>query len=174
MLKVFATVVALFVCSMSLSAQSYIFDKGVVTLGGSIGFNSTSGGNTTFSVFNLSPNAGYFFSKNLEVGLGLNFVNTSTSTEVAGQTVSSSGSTTTIGPYVRYFFTEGRPVLSPFVGANLNLRSGGGNSSTSFGGEVGLAYVLARNVAALGALGFTKIDGGTVIGLNVGVGVYIW
>jgi len=64
--------IALFVClSMASSAQSYIFDKGSLEIGGNVGFTSMSSGGNSFTSLNLSPSLGFFVIKNLEVGASL-------------------------------------------------------------------------------------------------------
>lgn len=161
-MRILLVLVAFVAVSLTAFSQSYIFDKGSMGIGGAAGFYSESANGVSNTVLYLRPTVGFFVIKNLEVGGSIGIRSNSSSTS------------TFIGPFARYYFTEGRPIISPFVGAQIGFASSSGNSSTSITLEGGAAYVVAKNVTIDGSLYFTSESPVTTIGLNVGVGVFIW
>ncbi|MBL7975012.1 MAG: hypothetical protein JNJ85_08870 [Candidatus Kapabacteria bacterium] len=164
-MRILLVAVAFVAVSLTAFSQSYIFDKGSMSIAGGVGFSSMSSGGSSVTSLYLSPTAGFFVIRNLEVGASLSITSFSGS--------GASTSSTFIGPYARYYFTEGRPILAPFLGAGLGITSSGGASSTGITLTGGAAYVVAKNVTIDGALYFRSGDVST-IGLAVGVGVFIW
>ena len=93
---------------------------GTISLGGSIGYNSStykkeykSGGNTssneeTRSQFQFSPSVGYFLADNLAIGLGLGYTSTKYKVTYSGPGRTSpnpldASTTLRVGPYVQYY-----------------------------------------------------------------------
>lgn len=166
-MKTLLTILVAFAAYCSASAQNYIFDKGVIALAGSVGYTSESANSITISTVEFGPQVGYFVIPNLQVGLSMNI----TSVSVGGASASSTG----ILPGVAYYFTNGKPVLTPFVGGGIQFSSGTNTSSrTDIVVIGGLAYVVSKNITIEPSLRFQTGGGSTLIRLKVGVGAYIW
>ena len=160
---------ALALMGLGLQAQT---TQGSLTLGGSIGYNSTKEKNNYLnsdyesSYFQFSPNVGYFVVDNLEVGLNLGI-----SFGKAGYEILDPTKTTTFsaGPYARYYkFTSNERFA--FTGA-LGVSFGSGKSSTettesktsNFGVSIapGFVYFLTDKWGLdfqLEGIGFSSLD----------------
>jgi hypothetical protein len=118
-------VIVLFLAALNrVNAQT---EKGTYLLGGSAAFTNASGN----SVFQLSPNVGYFVADNLAFGVNATLV-------------SGSGNTATaIGPFGRYYFggTENGKFFGQ-LGVNFGTASG---SSSKFGAGLAAGYALFLN-----------------------------
>ena len=149
---------------VAIGASAQI-EKGTVLVGTSsnLGFNSysPSGGGSSTSVFNIDLKGGYFFIDNLAGGIKLGYTNISSG--------GSSNATTTIGAFGRYYI-QGKF----FLGAGIsNVSPSSGDSSIEVPLEAGYAAFINKNIAVEPALNFTKYDGGSVFGLNVGFTLYL-
>ncbi|CAN5310333.1 hypothetical protein BH09BAC3_BH09BAC3_10880 [soil metagenome] len=159
-------IVMLLCASFIVLAASAQIEKGTILAGASsnLGFNSynPSGSNSTSTtVFNLDVKGGYFFIDNLAGGIKLGFNRVSTGGTSYG--------TTTVGVFGRYY-VQGKF----FLGAGINSVSpSSGSSSIEVPLEAGYAAFINKNIAVEPALNFTKYDGGSVFGLNVGFTLYL-
>lgn len=159
MKKVLFAAIAFVGLAISANAQT---EKSTWLLGGNIGFTSqsVSGGGST-SVFNFSPNAGYFFSNNFAAGGMVDVITGS------GTTVWS------IAPFVRGYFGEnktGKPFAQ--VGVGFAGASGGGSSSTAFLAKGGYAVFLNKSVALELAANFSSQTGFSTFGLGAGFQIH--
>ncbi|SFQ31339.1 hypothetical protein SAMN04515668_1848 [Hymenobacter arizonensis] len=115
---------------------------GTISLGGGIGYNSstdksssnngTNSTNTKSSQFNFRPTVGYFIAENLELGLELGYASnrrsvSSTPGPVVAQPQLKPATNLNVGPYVRYY-----KMLSDQFGVTGAL-GGGFQNSRSYG-----------------------------------------
>lgn len=151
-------VLILVLFSFASKAQT---EKSTWLLGGNVGFTSQSvSGGGSASVFNLSPNAGYFFKNNYAVGGMVDLT-------------SGGGATSwSIAPFIKGYFgkqTTGKPFAQ--VGLGFGGASGGG-STTAFMARGGYALFLNKNIAAEFAANFTAQSGVTIFGLGAGFQIH--
>jgi outer membrane protein len=122
----------LVVLGLTTNAQT---EKKTWLLGGSVSFSANSykggGSNTTFS---LSPDAGYFFAKNLAAGGMFNL------TTGGGQT------SWMLAPFVRSYFTDNKKG-KPFAQVGLGVGGAGNGTTTSFEAKGGYAMFLNKSIA---------------------------
>ena len=145
----------LFLLGACINAANAQTQKGSWLAGGAIGFsaskdhvNDNNSPDFKTTSFQLSPDFGYFFIKHLAAGLNINYMSVTTSE--SGN--SSTGSTFSAGPFVRYYFGLSK-TADIFVQANGGWGSekyGTGNPSTSlslFGFKAGPAIFLNPHIA---------------------------
>ncbi|NOT73615.1 MAG: hypothetical protein HOP08_01715 [Cyclobacteriaceae bacterium] len=148
---------------LTVSAASAQIEKGTVLVGVNSAFSvtrsipSTGSGSTDY---NLNLKGGYFLAENFVLGLNLGVSGYSTD--------ASSGSSTLVGVFGRYYFNG-----KIFLGAGVNSSSSGGSSSTSIPLEVGYAAFINKFIAVEPAIRFVKYDNGSTIGLGVGFTFYL-
>lgn len=160
--------------------------KGVVELGGSVGFQSytpVSGGqssNTTYTNFSLTPSVGYFVSDGLEVGLDPFSLTTSSQT---GAT-SSQTEIHILGAIAYAIKTEG--AAYPFIEgvAGYTTYSSGSYSANGFSWGVrgGVKVAVVSHVLVMGGLQYLQITetpsgASSRSGYNelmIGVGLSVW
>ena len=165
----------LFAVSLSLLISNQVSaqtEKGDWLVGGLLELN-TARNNTTIE---FSPNAGYFFMKNLAIGAKLLVAYE----ELGNLDITSVGA----GPFVRYYFSEGK--IKPFFSGDIDyqnrkLKTGQGSSTENafnyfLGG--GAAFFINNNVAVEGLLGYNHImvkgeSGNGGLNFKVGFQVYI-
>ena len=146
--------------SSSSSDKEYA-SKGVVELGGSIGFSSytsVSAGqtsSTTYTSFSLTPSVGYFVTDGLEIGLDPFSLTTSTHTGAS----SSQTEISILGGLGYAFKTQG--AAYPFVEgvAGFSSYSSGTYSASGFswGARGGVKIVLASHVLILAGVQYMQI-----------------
>lgn len=169
------------VFAVSASAQDF-FDQGLIEIGGSVGFSSSSGdlyenaaGDGSTSM-NFSPMGGYFVIDNLSVGAVISYSS-------YGQGDYSSSSTM-FGPVFEYYYSE---MMGPgyIYGSVSYMLTGsswddGTNSGDASGSQIRVApgyFVPVNDKVGLTAELFYSIDdsdgtGGSVMGLTVGFKVF--
>lgn len=150
-MKKLSLVSCLFLLIGSVSAQ---IQKNDWLIGGGIKFSSNEADNFTTTVFDFSPNAGYFFANNFAGGIraGINSVKEENKGAI---------SNTLISPFLRYYFlpSDGK--------VNIMLDGSFGFGSTSVSGETkaqsGLAFAagpaifLNKHVALEFTLGYSSL-----------------
>jgi hypothetical protein len=184
------------VITLSVLALITFFAKGQTEknnwlMGGSLGFTSSTqkesdvSGSSKTTVFQLTPDIGYFFINNLAAGIGLNLSSTHSS---SSNTYGSSSSTITYftaGPFVRYYFNTS-PHVKLFVHGDASWGSqkysftNGGNDQSQpadpvniYEGKAGAAFFLNPNVALEFTAGYQSMtekdkSGGTTVNLTTG------
>ena len=152
--------VALFAIGASASFAQSNIKKGDWMLGGSVGFSSAKYDNaeSSYKEFNLSPDAGYFFIKQLAGGVRLNLTSSSyedVTTEKNTQVM--------ISPFVRYYFLPSTQKLNIFADASYgfgNVKSTGAATSeykiSGFAGKAGVAYFITPATALEFSLGYNS------------------
>jgi hypothetical protein len=106
----------LLVSSNAIFAQ---INQGQWLAGGTIGFNSEKQGDVKATMFNISPDAGYFFINNFAGGLRLDY----TSTKVKG--ADDASSFFSVAPFVRYYFLPAAQKVNVFADAAYGFGKGG-------------------------------------------------
>jgi outer membrane protein W len=96
---------------------------------------SVKGDGGSSAQFNFAPAIGYFFAKNIVLGIGMDWLNTSSKTgvDVTGGTASpqeSNNNNVLFGPFVRYFIPTGDDNAF-FIGTSVSF----GNSKNEFTGS---------------------------------------
>ena len=144
-----------FVLMAGIAAQAQT-EKGTWLLGGNVAFQATDGA----SVFNASPNIGYFFSNNLAAGLEASFLSADGTNIYA------------FGPFIKPYF--GKSEKGKFFGKGSFLLAGGeGDSQAGFGVGAGYALFLNRSVALEFGANYNKLGDATgVFGLGVGFQIH--
>ncbi len=159
-------------CSLALTAQIH---KGVVLLGGTVGFNNVSSDGVSYGILNFSPSAAFFVGDRTAVGGSVNIV--TTTGDLDGQT------NLGISPLVRYYF-NGSGTSRFFGQINLGLQSSkseGFDATTSylFGAGVGADFFLNDRVAIEALLNYQRVEategggGYNGLGINFGVAAFI-
>jgi hypothetical protein len=108
-------------------------------IGGTIGLTSSTQkesdapGSSKATVFQLAPGVGYFFADNLAAGINLNLSTVHNSSDGSGSYggYSSTGTTFTAGPFVRYYFSVA-PQVKLFVHTDASW--GSSKVSSSYAG----------------------------------------
>lgn len=149
----------LLLCSITSTAQVVQTDRGrwqVALQLSNLSYQSTSSTNFISSAGTLTPSVGYFFVKNLLVGVGIPLsISTIKSPNAFNDTKSGIG----FAPFFQYYI--GSAILKPYVGASYsysfdnykfryeNPRSTYSKEGTSnaFIPTIGLAYFVNQNVA---------------------------
>ena len=138
----------LLLCATAAMAQTVVYQptvRGNFVIGSRIGFStaksevdvqsaagSVKGDGGSSSQFNLSPGIGYFFADNLVLGIGMDWINTQSSTGVdlnGGTSVPQESDNNNIlfGPFIRFFLPTGDDNAF-FIGSVFGF----GNSNNSF------------------------------------------
>lgn len=163
----------------SANVGSTPIKQGNWLVGGSIGSLGYSFEGENFNI-NINPQAGYFISDGVAVGLGVG----------AGlQTVNGGDNIWNyrVAPFVRYYFPEGASSTGRFFGQGDIGISGTGatderNAETSFafGINAGYAHFISRNVALEGMVGydysksdFANAQAKNGLGIKVGFQIYL-
>ncbi len=137
----------------SLSAQVM---KNDWLLGGSIKFSSNEVSDIKTTMFEFSPNAGYFLANNFAGGLraGINSV------KLEGEEAISS---TLFSPFLRYYFLPGGNKVNFMLDGSFGFGStsalGVSQSQTGFGVAAGPAIFLNKHTALEFTLGYNSIKG---------------
>jgi hypothetical protein len=141
------------VASVGAQAQT---EKGTWLLGGNTTFQATDGA----TIFNASPNIGYFFSNNLAAGLEASFLSADGASIYA------------FGPFIKPYF--GKSEKGKFFGKGSFLLVGGeGDSQAGFGLGAGYALFLNRSVALEFGANYNKLgEGSGTFGLGVGFQIH--
>jgi hypothetical protein len=103
----------------SVSTVSAQINKGQWLVGGNAAFTSSKEGDYKTTTFQFSPNAGYFFINNLAGGLRLNL--SSAKEEI--NDFESTATTTSIAPFVRYYFLPAAQKVNVFADASYSFGS---------------------------------------------------
>jgi len=124
-------------------------------VGGNINFSSTEfksevGSKSTFTIFQFSPNIGYFIMDKLALGLRVSLYNTSQ--KATGTSSSSKYNTSNWGPFFRYYFLKSDNQTNIFF-----------ETSYQYGTEKGDSYKNKKNSFSFVA--------GPVVYLNTVVGI---
>lgn len=176
--QLFYLILGMFACLSTANAQ---INKGSLMIGGGFGFNTgsnkttSSNGSTSVSStskgseFSFTPRVGYFLINNLALGLGLDIGNSSTTYTEDGKTYKSGSGSTSIAPFVRYYYPVGK--VYPFVEANIGFGSQSTKSTdadgkettnktslSSFGVGPGVAFFLNDNVALDASIMYGSIN----------------
>jgi len=142
-------------------------DKGGLVFMGTAAFSTTSGEGSV-TVFNLSPRAHYFVADQIGIGGRLSF-----------NSASSGGATFTdvlFGPDGLYFFKTSSDELLPFAGLGLFLsHHSNGKSTTGFSFSLhgGLAYLLKEHLSIFPelSLNLESRDSNSTTTVMIGVGL---
>jgi hypothetical protein len=133
-------------------------NKGQWLVGGNAGFSSSKWGDFKTTTFQFAPNAGYFFINNLAGGLRVSVE--SAKVEVASEDAKSSS--TTIAPFVRYYFLPAAQKVNVFADASYGFGSSKdeGSESQSVSGfsiSAGPAIFLSPNTALEVTVGYNSM-----------------
>jgi hypothetical protein len=150
-------------CAISASAafsQGNI-NKGDWMLGGSAGFNSSKYGAYKATNFGLSPDAGYFFMRNLAAGMGIS-ISTGKSKDIYDETT---GWGFGMSPFVRYYFLRSSEKINLFADGSFGYtysKTDGRlydykGSSTMFAIKAGPAIFLTPATALELTIGYSSI-----------------
>jgi hypothetical protein len=149
------------------------------------------GSSTKSTAFALSPNVGYFFINNLAAGASLNLTSAYSSNSNSGSTSSSTVTSFTAGPFVRYYFNTS-PRVKLFLHGDaswgsekVSVNYSGADESSSvpisiYEGKAGAAFFLSPCVALEVSAGYqsmTEKDSGiklTTGSVVVGLGFQIY
>lgn len=136
-------------------------NKGQWLVGGNAGFSSSKWGELKTTSVEFSPNAGYFFIDNFAGGLRFNVM--SAKSEMGS--LEEKASSTTIAPFVRYYFLPAAQKVNVFADASYGFGSmkgdeGPSTSVSGFSFMAGPAIFLSPNTALEITLGYnsTKIE----------------
>ena len=175
--------------STSYAAENPV-DKGSIILSGSVYFSNLSGDlyevdGDALTMISADPNFGYFVVPNVMIGATMEFSNTSQGDE--------SMSVLGAGPMVGYFFdmtkAEVKGSIYPYIIGFFTYRSVSDDawdedvSVTTFGGKIGMDYMLSDGVALNTGVKFTSVSSkygdedsvsGTEIWVGAGVSVFIY
>ena len=144
---------------MACMATAGPTNKGSMTLGGTVGFQSMGGdwykggSEDAVTVLTFAPNFGYFVADNIVIGLNLAMLNLSQGDYKT--------STFNVGPMVGYYFGsapegDAKGTMLPYIKASFGILSTKWEEpgepdykekGTSFGARVGADYFLANSVA---------------------------
>ena len=161
----------------SANVGSTPIKEGNWLVGGSIGSLGYSFEGENFNI-NLSPQAGYFISDGIAVGLTTGF---GLQTVKGGDNIYHYK----LMPFARYYFPEGASSTGRFFGqgeVGVTGAKSGGVSDTSFGFGVntGYAHFVSRNVALEGMVGYNYSKSNLAnaqaqngLGLAVGFQIYL-
>lgn len=174
--------ISFFVFVTNIFPQSAL-SKGSYTLGGNVGFSSTSmdGSSESQSYFYFNPSCGYFFIDNFYTGLSLSYTHTS----LGNATNNALG----IGPSIRYYFSAEK--LNPFLGLSYTYnKTTNGNydyTNTNFMLSGGADYFVNSYFAIEGSINYSFINykypqgyyinneaKGTIFNLGFGVKYFIF
>jgi hypothetical protein len=103
----------------SVSTVSAQINKGQWLVGGNAAFTSSKEGDFKTTTFQFSPNAGYFFINNLAGGLRLSI----SSEKDKFNSFESTTTTTSIAPFVRYYFLPAAQKTNIFADASYSFGS---------------------------------------------------
>jgi len=148
-----------FIAMTGAFAQDEAINKGAWLVGSSsqLGWtNSSVTGGGSSSNFYIAAGAGYFFMDNLAAGL--NF----------GLSSGSGNTTTSIGPFVRYYIGG-----KWFLGAGFQSNNNGSTTTSQIPFEAGAALFITDNIAVEPSVNFTTFDGGSDLGIRVGFSLYL-
>jgi hypothetical protein len=183
--------VLLLILAVPCPAAYYAVDKGSIQLGGSLGFETSSGdlyeaNGDGESVLGFEPFFGYFIMPHVALGWRFQFTTWS-------QGDDDDWSVLAIGPVLAYYFGREYAKMYPFISAHVEWRQRSATAagqelpdetSTSMGLAVGLTSMVSKNVGIRSAL-FYNVDNiqvddtdydesGAKIGLRVGIESFIW
>lgn len=147
--------------------------KGSWLVGGGLAYTSSTekqsgaSGSSSTTIFQLTPDFGYFFIDNLAAGLGLN-LNSSDNPASSSGGISTSYTIFTAGPIVRYYFGAGTNLKfflhadAAWGSAKLSINSGGVPDQPSlpiseYEGKAGAAIFLNKNVALEFSAGYQSM-----------------
>lgn len=148
-------------------------NKGDWMIGGDAGYNSSkmeypgSTSDDKSSTFNLSPNVGYFFIKQLAGGLRIVVSSTTEKYKSGTTTFEDKESYSLIGPFVRYYFLPATQKVNIFAdatygfGSNKSTPSGGSSTKSDLNGyglTGGVAIFLLPSVAIELALKYQSLE----------------
>jgi hypothetical protein len=149
---------------VTVSTVSAQINKGQWLVGGNAAFTSSKNGDYKTSAFQFSPNAGYFFINNLAGGLRLS-VN---SEKEKFDDEKATSTTTTIAPFLRYYFLPATQKVNVFADASYSFGSekyddGSDDEKVNVNGftiSAGPAIFLTPNTALEFTLGYnsTKVE----------------
>ncbi|MCH4823628.1 transporter [Gramella lutea] len=155
----------LFLFSLLVSAQEttekFNIVKGTIGLGGSIGINTNSAESNSYEGkgfgFGISPEAGYFLSDNLSLGVMLGFNYYSSENTRSNELQESTSSTFTIEPYLQKFFSVSKSLALSLTGSvyysrnwyeyqNTNCLNCSNTDRNNYGIAIrpGLSYLLSE------------------------------
>lgn len=151
-------------------------NKGQWLVGGNAGFNSSKWGEAKSTSFELNPDAGYFFAKQLAGGLRVSV----TSSKDEGD--EDSYSSFMVAPFVRYYFMPAAQKVSVFADASYGFGSQGQGEKSSISGfkfMAGPALFLSPHTALEFTVGYQSLkyenidDRNNTIGVNVGFQIHL-
>jgi hypothetical protein len=145
---------------VSVSTVSAQINKGQWLVGGNAGFTSSKEGDFKTTTFQFSPNAGYFFINNLAGGLRLNI----NSQKEKFNDDEETATTTSIAPFVRYYFLPAAQKVNVFADASYSFGSVKYDDGTNdekvnvngFSVSAGPAIFLTPNTALELTLGYNS------------------
>ena len=154
---------------LSLSAQAYATDKGVIVLGGSAEISRFRdiGNDAHTTLIDLNPKVGYFVLPGLLLAANLQY----------GHISAEDGSSSFygVGPSLTYYLRHRATAINPYLAARTLYQHQGfhpddfpdaESDSFSWLGSVGVAVFVARNVALTGEVFYTH----THVTVDVGAG----
>jgi hypothetical protein len=157
----------LLVSSNAIFAQ---VNQGQWLAGGSAGFDHQSQGDDKVTAIGIAPDLGYFVINQLAVGLRPEFGYAKTKTKSAATTTTSSGTSFTIAPFVRYYFMPSGQMVNVFGDASYGFGSSKVKGASSVSGnyyqvKAGPAVFLSPNTALEFAL-YYRSSGGDAYEIN--------
>lgn len=162
---------------LSASYSQAQISSGNALVGGTVGYNSSKAGDAKTTVFNFSPNLGYFFINNLAGGLRVDLQNSATDLGM----LEVESSSTLVSPFLRYYVLPAAKKLNVFADVSAGFGStkfeGVKNSSTALGVAAGPVFFITRNAALEFQVGYTSIKTKDVeertANMGVGLGLQI-
>jgi hypothetical protein len=140
----------LLVSSNAIFAQ---VDQGQIMVGGSAQFDHQSQGDNKVTAIGIAPDLGYFVINQLAVGLRPEFMYAKSKTKTSPTTtITSSGTSFTIAPFVRYYFMPSGDKINVFGDASYGFGSSKVKGASSVSGnyyqiKAGPAIFLTPNTA---------------------------
>lgn len=175
-LRAFVFTLAFSLClTAALQAQEHATDRGSYILGGAAGFTSHRIGDTRSSYLYLNPNVQYFVRPGFAIGGTASLSRSSYKDE----SITAYGA----GPQVSYYPGSQDQELRPYVSARavISDMSRADHGIATYGGNVGLLYLITRSVGLDASLFYNRTSdlggrgprgGADVLGLAVGFSAF--
>jgi len=151
----------LLVSSNAIFAQ---VNQGQWMVGGSADFSHSKQGDTKQTEISVAPDAGYFFINQLAGGLRPEFMYAKLKTKTGAVTTSSSGTSFSIAPFLRYYFMPSGEKVNVFADASYGFGSSKTKGFSSVSGnyyqiKAGPAIFLTPNTALEFAVYYRSLGG---------------
>ena len=135
--------------------------QGLVELGGAASLTSLDAEDDRVTVFRFSPTVGYFFTDELEAGLGINYTK-----------IEDADGTGDINLFAAYHFARFGATTVPFLGAQIGT-SFTDDSDVEFGGFGGAKFFFLPGGALTGRVVLSTDGEGLDLGALGGVSIFL-